>query len=781
MNVFFTALGRFVVRFRYAVIVAWIVFGGFCLVALPSLNSVIKTQTIDFLPGSSPSRKAVELQSRFTAEKTDLASLTLVAAARSGTLSGADGIAISNFEDKIRGFPHVTSVQDLSISRDGRARQAQILAGVPTIGGGTADALVRQIRATFPNSQSNVAYHLTGDLPITYDTVQQSKSSENLARNLSYLFIIVLLLVAFRSLLAPIVMLITAGAALVISGPVIAESTHLGVPVSSITPIMQVALLLGAGTDYCVFLVSRMREEMANGLSSRDAVARAIATVGESISFSAFTVIVALMVLLLAETGVYQSFGPPLAIGIGLTLVAGLTLLPALLAVFGRAVFWPTRPSTRSAHHEGRWARVAERAVAYPWATLAVGVVIFGGLALGGVGASTTGGFTAGAPAGTDSGAGQSALIAHFPAASASPELAVFGFRSFLWLDSSPAMVAQRQLASNRVFRSVVGPFGPGGFDPPTIARLYNGLGPPQALPTQEPRSINLSPAVYNAYRSLAQFFTADGTTAQFYTTPRHNDSKSTVAINSVPSLRSAVTAAAHRVGAAESGLVGVLPVAYDVSQTSNSDLNRIIPIVALLIAVLLAIVLRSLVAPAFLVVSVVLSYLATIGLAAIVFVRLGSQPTLEFVLPIIVFTFLMALGADYNILVMSRIREEAHSLPIVPAVKRAIGSTGTAVTTAGLILGGTFAAFGLAAPGGEAGNQMHQIGYGIAAGILLDTFLVRTLLVPTTVVLLGRRTWWPSRLWKHEIREPREELELVKPGSYPGPRGHNRLESMWS
>jgi RND superfamily putative drug exporter len=768
MTFFFTRLGRFVVRYRYAVIVGWIVFGGFCLVAFPSLNSVIKTQAIDFLPGSSPSRKAVELQSRFTSGKTNLASLTLVASARSGTLSGADGIAISNFERRILSFRHVTSVQDLGISPDGRARQAQILAAVPTIGGGTADTLVRQIRAAFPRTQSGVAYHLTGELPITYDTKQQSQKSENLAQRLSYLFIIVLLLLAFRSLLAPIVMLITAGTALIISSPIIAESTHLGVPVSSITPIMQVALLLGAGTDYCVFLVSRMREEMANGLAPRDAVVRAVATVGESISFSAFTVMAALVVLLLAETGVYQSFGPPLAIGIGVTLVAGLTLLPALLAVFGRAVFWPTRPSITSSHREGRWARVAERAVAYPWATLALGIAIFGGLALGGIGASTTGGFTSSAPAGTDSGAGESALIEHFPAASASPELAVFGFRTFLWLDAAPAMAAQRQLASNRVFRSVVGPFGPSGFTPATIARLYNGLGPPQALPAQEPRGVNLSPATYNAYRGLAQFVTADGTTAQFYTTPRYNNVKSAVALNSVPSLRSAVTATAQRVGAASSGLVGVLPIAYDVSQTSNSDLNRIIPIVALLIAVLLAIVLRSLVAPVFLVVSVVLSYLATIGLAALVFIHLGSQPTLEFVLPIIIFTFLMALGADYNILVMSRIREEAHTLPTVEAVKRAIGSTGTAVTTAGLILGGTFAAFGLAAPGGEAGNQMHQIGYGIAAGILLDTFLVRTLLVPTTVVLLGRRTWWPSRLSKKGIPEPREELELVKPGSYP-------------
>jgi RND superfamily putative drug exporter len=199
-----------------------------------------------------------------------------------------------------------------------------------------------------------------------------------------------------------------------------------------------------------------------------------------------------------------------------------------------------------------------------------------------------------------------------------------------------------------------------------------------------------------------------------------------------------------------------VLPVAYDVSQTSNSDLNRIIPIVAVLIAILLAIVLRSLVAPLYLVVSVLLSYLATLGLAGIIFVHLGSQSNLNFVLPLVVFMFLMALGSDYNILVMSRIREEAHSLPIAQAVKRAVGATGTSVTTAGLILGGTFAALGWSG----ADMQTKQIGYGIAAGILMDTFLVRTLLVPSIVVLIRRWNWWPSSLGEPESREEDESAD---------------------
>jgi RND superfamily putative drug exporter len=171
----------------------------------------------------------------------------------------------------------------------------------------------------------------------------------------------------------------------------------------------------------------------------------------------------------------------------------------------------------------------------------------------------------------------------------------------------------------------------------------------------------------------------------------------------------------------------------------------RIIPIVLIVLALLLAIVLRSLVAPLYLVISVGLSYLASLGLAVLVFELIGGQDGINFVLPFFMFIFIMALGQDYNILVMTRIREEAHHAPIRVAVRRAVEATGTTVTSAGLILAGTFGV--LTATGG---TQVQEIGLGLAAGILLDTFFVRTLLVPSVVVLLGRWNWWPSKL-SHE------------------------------
>jgi len=193
-----------------------------------------------------------------------------------------------------------------------------------------------------------------------------------------------------------------------------------------------------------------------------------------------------------------------------------------------------------------------------------------------------------------------------------------------------------------------------------------------------------------------------------------------------------------------------VTPFTYDVAQLSDSDLRTVIPIAIAVIAVLLALVMRSLIAPLYLIASVVLSYFSALGLTVLVFDKAAGQPGLTFILPFLLFMFLLALGEDYNILVMSRIREEAHRLPLPEAVSRALNVTGTTVTSAGLVLAGTFGVLAIVGSG-SAGQQnvrtIVDVGVGLALGILMDTFLVRTLLVPSAVVLIGRWNWWPSRL----------------------------------
>jgi RND superfamily putative drug exporter len=218
----------------------------------------------------------------------------------------------------------------------------------------------------------------------------------------------------------------------------------------------------------------------------------------------------------------------------------------------------------------------------------------------------------------------------------------------------------------------------------------------------------------------------------------------STSAAGAIPQARGAVDAIAHTAGAQAAGIAGQDASAYDIQSSSNKSLEVVVPVVLVLILILLGALLASLVAPWYLALTVGLSYLASLGFAMIVFVHLGGNSGLLFVLPLLMFVFSMALGEDYNILVMSRIREEARQWPTLSeAITHAIGVTGVTITSAGLILAGTFTVLGLA--GGNV--QAQELGFSIAFGVLLDTFFVRTLLVPSIAILLGRWNWWPATL----------------------------------
>jgi RND superfamily putative drug exporter len=762
MRAVFVALGKFAVRFRWLVVAAWLVITVVCVQAFPGLSTISQSNNSAFLPANSPSESALKLAAPF--QNSALTTVTLIAARADGPLTAADQDAIDQVEASIRTLPHVVMVRDLGVSRDGAARQATIAADVRAFSAGPSTQLVDAIRSTLTSASagSGLEMHLTGSLALAIDNNKNSQSSQRYTTLFSVLFIIVLLLLVFRAPLAPLVTLLPAGVVLALSGPVITgAANHLGITVSSITQVLLIVLVLGAGTDYGLFLIYRVREELRRGLRPADAVERAVSTVGETITFSAFTVIAALLSLGLAQFGLYQGLGPALAIGIFLMLLAGLTLLPALLTIFGRSVFWPTSTRQVAVQPIGMWGRLTSELIRRPLVTLVVGIVVFGGLALGTLNAPVTGFADQGiGPSGADSTLGTALVAKHYPSATTNVTQALMRFPQPIWDDPSALTTAQQQLTSIAGVRTVLGPLSPNGI-PLTAAQLnalHQGLGAPQALPPIEPAALQaLVPAqLYNAYRGTAQYVSADSQTIAFVLVLQDSGGGPS-ALNAVPALRGAVSGAATAAGASQNGVLGLNEFAYDVDQVSLSDLTRIIPIVALLIALLLAIVLRSLIAPVYLVVSVVLSYLAALGLVAIVFVRIGGQDGINFVLPFFMFVFLMALGSDYNILVMTRIREEAETKPLRQAVTDAMGITGGTVTTAGTVLAGTFAVLGLAAGGGAGAGQIQQIALGIAGGVLMDTFLVRTLLVPSAVMLLGRWNWWPSPLFRHAARIERE------------------------
>jgi RND superfamily putative drug exporter len=751
MRRLYSRLGRFDVRFRYLIVAAWVVITVVCVALLPGLASVAKDTESGFLPANSPSMHAATLLDPF--ENSNLATATLVASRSHGSLTPQDQAAVATLLTRIKGLPNVVTVRTLGTSSDGEATQALIQANVPQYGGGAGTTLVDSIRGDFTRvgAPSGLQLNLTGQLAIATDSDAASTHSQNLTQLLSVLFIIALLLFAFRALLAPLVTLLPAGLVLALAGPVIAAASHIGVQVSIITELILVVLILGAGTDYGLFLVFRVREEIRRGLTPRDAVVRAVETVGESITFSALIVIGALLSLVIAQFGFYQGLGPALAIGIGLMLLAGLTLLPALLAILGRAVFWPSNLRVRDAPQVGFWGGIAATFVRRPWVTAVAGIGIFAALALGSLG-TTTAGFAdeASGPAGSDSAIGQAMLTKHFPSAGTltSTEV-VMTFAGSVFGDPARLVAAQEKLEASPGFKGVIGPLNPDGPTGPTLtAAEITALQQQFGWPVNPSALAAAPPAVAQEYAALSSFVSSDARTVVFAVVPTVGPPGSAVASANIPTLRADTTAAARGAGATDSGIFSLDAFAYDVENISQNDLIHIIPTVAIIIAILLAIVLRSGVASFFLVPSVVLSYLAALGLVGLVFVHLGGQSGVQFIMPFLMFVFLMALGSDYNVLVMTRIREESQQLPLREAVKTAIGVTGTTVTTAGLVLGGTFAVLGLAAGGSSQAGEIQQVGFGIAAGILMDTFLVRTIMVPAFVVLVGRWTWWPSRLF---------------------------------
>jgi RND superfamily putative drug exporter len=761
----FAAIGRFSVRFRWLVVVVWLAGTVAAATLLPSLASVTNSNNADFLPASAPSSHAAVLAGAF--QRSNVQPVPVIIARDGGQLTATDQQAIDRLRTDLAKVSGVVQVRDSGQSKDLQAAQLQALV---TFGGGpNGEApVVKDLRSaiTAANLPSGLQAHLSGAVAAQVDNQASSGNTGNQIQYLSVGLILILLLLIFRSILAPFVTLIPAFLVVTLSGPLVGAAAQAGLKVSPIAQFLMIVLILGAGTDYGLFLMFRVREEMGRGLVPREAIVRAVARVGESVTFSAITVIAALVSLLAASFSFYADLGVPLAIGIGVMLVAALTLLPALLAILGKAVFWPTKIRT-GVGGAGVWGRISARIVQRPVVTLVAGVVLFGGLAIASLG-YTASGFGGGvaAPSGSDSAAGADLQAKHFPTLSASPTSVLFRLPGTAWSDPQVLIQAEQKLAAAGQFTTVTGPLNPNGasLTPALYVQLHNQLGPAGALPPVPPASVHVPPAQYQAYRATGQYVSADGHTVQYLVGLTAGDPGDTPALNAVPAIRAAVTSVAGGIGAADSGVAGQAPALYDISSISGSDLGTVIPIAILVIGVLLALVMRSLVAPLYLIASVGLSYLAALGLAVLVFIKIGGSGGLTFFMPFLMFIFLLALGEDYNILVMSRIREEAHGLSLRQAITKALSTTGTTVTSAGLILAGTFAVFAIA--GGGGGQQVRDIGVGLAVGILMDTFLVRTLLVPSTAVLLGRWNWWPSKLSRKgtDPDEPSDEQRRPEP-----------------
>lgn len=737
----YAVLGRGIVRHRWAVVFGWLIVLAVTMEFLPSIGDVIKNDNAAFLPANAPSVVAAHRVAPFVGSLQSVGTLVVVRA--DGPMTPSDQGILKGLEERARRVVGVSGIHDAGESLDGSARTALVDFSPATEGGGPIGAgAVAGVRAVASAAlPAGLEAYLTGPLPELVDQQRAGNRTANHVQLLSAVFILLLLGIAFRSLLAPIITLAPALLALAVAGPLIATSTHLGVQISALLQLLLTALVLGAGTDYGLFLVFRYRENLRRGLDTDVAIVAAVEKVGASVSFSALTVIAALMSLVLASFGLYRGVGPGLAIGIVVVAAVELTLLPAVLSIAGRAAFWPAVPKPGQ-RLGGSWGAVARRVVRRPVTALAVGVALLGSLALALVSYAPSGFDPGGYIQGSDSQQGQQVLIRYFGASSVGGTDVVVTLPRPAWADPFQIQALADGFSAQSTLTSVTGPLDvDGAYIPPNALReAFATLGPPESLPAVQPAGDGLSPEFYNAYRSTATSISADGSTVLYRVSLRAGSPGSTAALQAIPKVRAQLAEVARALGAPYVGVAGQAASAADVSAISAEDIFHIAPVVLVVLFVLLAVVLRSLVAPIYLVASVALSFLASLGLAVGIFVILGHQLGVNFTLPFFLFVFIMALGEDYNILVMTRIKEEAERQPLRLAVAEALSTTGTTVTSAGLVLAGTFAVLAFSTHG-----QIRQIATGLALGILLDTFVVRTLLVPSAAVLVGRWNWWPS------------------------------------
>jgi RND superfamily putative drug exporter len=509
------------------------------------------------------------------------------------------------------------------------------------------------------------------------------------------LLVLVLLGAIYRSPLIALSPLLVVGFAYAVAQGLIYLYMQTGAVVNNNATSILVVLMFGVGTDYCLLLVSRYREELRRVEDKHEAMARTVRRTGPVILASGLTVALTMLTLLIADTGSIKSLGPVAAIGVLSVLAASLTLLPALLTMFGRRGFWPRRrmvefdPEHQVRERTGVWRRVGDRVLRRPGPALAVTAAVF---ALGSLGLlayaedySTENSFKKK----TDSVEGFSALRDGFPAGAMDPSTVLVIREDGPVRDGDLAAVAARVQADGAVAGAA-----------PERERSTDGrIGQVSVIFREDP----YTPAAFDAV-------------------PRVRDELADVG----PGLRAVVGN-----GAA---------VQYDFDTSTERDLKWIVPLALLVIALILGILLRAVVAPLVLIASVMASFFGTLGISLLFFRHVVGDPGVDASLPVFAFIFLVGLGIDYTIFLMGRVREEARRHGTREGTLRALAATGPVITSAGLILAGTFSVL-ITLPV----TFMFNIGFMVALGILLDTFVVRTVMVPAAVELLGDRIWWPS------------------------------------
>jgi putative drug exporter of the RND superfamily len=686
-SAFASVAGR---RAKWVVALAWlaVVVGAFAANLPKKFSDAEKNESTSFLPGDAESTKALAVTKRLRGG--ELAPLVVVYH-RDGGLTGTDRRTIAR-DRKALNAKHLRATSSFGrpvFSRGGDA--ALVIAQIKSDGEpNTIIDPVTAVRERMKSHHRGLVAKVTGGAGYSADAIKVFEGINGTLVGAAFLLVLVLLILIYRSPIFWIIPILSVGFAEIATRAIGYGLTTRGVTVNGQSSSILSILVLGAGTDYALLLVARYREELRHHADRHEAMALALRTAGPAIFASGLTVIAALLCLMLAKVNGTSGLGPIGALGIAVAMMAMLTLLPALLVIVGRWVFFPFKPRYDPAaptEHTGLWRRLGDRIAKRPqrvWIRV-VGLLLV--LSLGIL--NFDDGLTQGNSFRGDVEAvqGQKLLGASFPSGANAPTDVVV--RDLLRVDA----VRTALLAVPGVV-SVV----PAGSSSNTI--LLKAVLKPEPFSTE--------------------------------------------AFALVPKLR----AAARRAGGPGTLVGGATAVEADLREDAARDTRVIVPIALLVVFLILVGLLRAVVVPLLLIGTVILSFAAALGVGAVVFDVVFGFPGSDPSLPLFAFVFLVALGIDYNIFLMARVREETRRHGTREGMLRGLAVTGSVITSAGIVLAGTFSVLGVLPL-----VFLTEIGFVVAFGVLLDTFVVRSVLVPALVLAVGPRVWWPSSLAK--VQEP--------------------------
>src|SRR5215469_1487422 len=678
---------------KWVVVSFWLVALIITFPLFTKLMGAEKNDASAWLPPNAESTKVLNVQARFQSPNIFPG---VVVYERPSGLTAVDRAKAAADARRFAGLPGVVPgrVVGPMPSADGKAMETILQVNVGSQGWNGATTAVKSIRAITASNPSGLVSHVTGQVGYAADNANVFKGLDKTLLYSALAVVIVILLITYRSPLLWLLPVISSVVALVVAGAVIyLLAKHAGLTVNAQSAGILYVLVFGASTDYALLIVARYREELRRHDRRHPAMATALRRAGPAIIASAATVVLALLTLSVAELNSTSSLGPVLAIGVAVGMLVMITLLPALLVTFPRGVFWPYKPTYGSPEPttRGMWARVGWSIAPRARITWIITAVLLGVLALGLTGLKANGLTNAQAFRGhPDSVVGASVLAAHFPAGLGEPVIVI----------GNPGAAAQLRSA-------FVATPGIASVTPPVTRAGYAYLEGTLTAPPD----------------SQAAYDTIDR-----------------------------VRAAVHAVPGANALVGGVTATTLDVKRATAHDRTLIIPLILVVVFVILGLLLRALVAPLILTATVVLSFAAALGVSAFFFNHVFGFGGADTSFPLFVFVFLVALGVDYNIFLMTRVREEAIRRDARHGAIVGLAATGGVITSAGFVLAGTFAVLATIPS-----TFLTELGFAVAFGILLDTIVVRSVLVTALNLDLGRWMWWPSKLARKHDPAPEE------------------------